>query len=64
MQTAGASQGLYFLANLLFDTGDIVFVDEVTYFLALSLLEKDSRLKAVPGEECSLSWFEHISGFC
>ena len=49
VESAGASQGLFLLANLMFGSGDLVFVDELAYFLALDLLTKDSKMKPVPG---------------
>jgi DNA-binding transcriptional MocR family regulator len=48
VESAGASQGLFLLANLMFGSGDLVFVDELAYFLALDLLTKDSKMKPVP----------------
>jgi hypothetical protein len=47
--TNGATQGLYMLASLLFSAGDLVFVEDPTYFVALKLLQKDIGLQCVPG---------------
>ena len=47
--TAGASQGLAMLANLLFSPGDLVFVEDPTYFIALQALRQDCGLKCVSG---------------
>ena len=49
IETAGASQGLSFLSNTMFESGDLVFVEEKTYFMALKVLEKDQGMKVVPG---------------
>ena len=37
------------LASLLFSAGDLVFVEDPTYFVALKLLQKDVGLQCVPG---------------
>ena len=47
--TNGATQGLYMLASLLFSTGDLVFVEDPTFFVALKILQDDVGLKCVPG---------------
>lgn len=47
--TAGASQGLAMLANILFSPGDMVFAEDPTYFIALQALQQDCGLKCVPG---------------
>ena len=49
VETAGASQGLTLLSNLMFETGDLVFVEEKSYFVALNVLSNDRGLKVVPG---------------
>jgi DNA-binding transcriptional MocR family regulator len=46
--TGGASQGLMMLATLLFSPGDVVFVEDPTYFIALQALQQDCGLKCVP----------------
>ena len=53
MATAGATQGLYTLCSMLFKTGDIVFVEDPTYFLAQVIIQKDCNLKIVPGKSKS-----------
>ncbi|EDV28145.1 uncharacterized protein TRIADDRAFT_53439 [Trichoplax adhaerens] len=45
---AGATQGAVALAGLLLKSGDFVFVEEPTYFLALSMLREDMHLNIVP----------------
>ena len=47
--TNGASQGLYMLSSLLFSRGDVVFVEDPTYFLALKLFQDDMGFRCVPG---------------
>lgn len=46
--TSGASQGLSMLAGLFFSPGDLVFVEDPTYFIALRILQQDHGLKCVP----------------
>ncbi|CAI7997374.1 Aromatic-amino-acid aminotransferase 1 [Geodia barretti] len=46
--TAGATQGLAMLANLLFSPGDLVFVEDPTYFIGLQALRQDCGLHCVP----------------
>ncbi|CAH1786001.1 unnamed protein product [Owenia fusiformis] len=46
--TTGASQGLYLTASLLFNTGDTVFIEDPTYFIAINLLRDDLGLNVVP----------------
>ena len=48
--TGGASQALNLLANLFFSSGDLVFIENPTYFIAIRALEHDVGLKTVPGE--------------
>lgn len=47
--TNGATQGLYMLTSLLFSPGDLVFVEDPTYFVALKILRDDIGLQCVPG---------------
>ena len=49
MVTAGASQGLSMLSTLLFSPGDLVFVEDPTYFIALRMLREDCGLQCVAG---------------
>ena len=44
---AGASQGLYFVAGFLFQPGDVVFVEEPSYFLGIRVLRDDLGMKVV-----------------
>ncbi|XP_072017692.1 uncharacterized protein [Amphiura filiformis] len=48
MCTAGATHGLYTLCTQLFKAGDIVFVEDPTYFLAQVIFRKDCQLTMVP----------------
>ena len=41
--------GLFTISNLLFRKGDIVFVENPTYHLALNIF-KDAELQIVPGK--------------
>eukprot|EP00058_Branchiostoma_floridae_P008250 XP_002593738.1 hypothetical protein BRAFLDRAFT_124477 [Branchiostoma floridae] len=47
--TAGATQGLYMLASLLFSRGDVVFVEDPTYFIGFQILKTDLGLKTISG---------------
>ncbi|XP_078687203.1 2-aminoadipate transaminase-like [Branchiostoma floridae x Branchiostoma belcheri] len=55
--TAGATQGLYMLASLLFNRGDVVFVEDPTYFIGFQILKTDLGLKtiSVPMDEEGIS---------
>ncbi|KAJ7365351.1 hypothetical protein OS493_005457 [Desmophyllum pertusum] len=44
---AGASQGLAFLGSVLFQPGDVAFVEEPTYFVALRALRDDLGMKVI-----------------
>ena len=44
---AGASQGLDFSAHTLFEPGDIVFVEEPSYYIGLKALKDDLGMKVV-----------------
>ncbi|XP_006823045.1 uncharacterized protein LOC102805990, partial [Saccoglossus kowalevskii] len=46
--TGGATSGLYYMTTLLFNRGDIVFVEDPTYFLAINMLRDDLELQVVP----------------
>ena len=50
---AGATQGLGLIVALLFNPGDLVFVEDPTYFLAIKVLSEDFNMKviAVPTNE-------------
>ncbi|XP_041481705.1 uncharacterized protein YER152C-like isoform X2 [Lytechinus variegatus] len=45
--SAGASQGLNFLSTHFFKKGDLVFVEDPTYFLALTAFRHDQQLNVV-----------------
>jgi DNA-binding transcriptional MocR family regulator len=46
--TSGATQGLVLLSRLFFSSGDTVFVEDPTYFIALRALQNDCGLKCIP----------------
>ena len=48
--TAGATQGLHLLSHLLFSPGDIVFVENPTFFLANTIFESDAGLRLIGGK--------------
>ena len=50
MVTAGATQGLNFMAQALFAAGDLVFVENPTYFIATEVLRKGLGLEPVVGK--------------
>ncbi|XP_062516013.1 uncharacterized HTH-type transcriptional regulator YdfD-like isoform X2 [Corticium candelabrum] len=45
--TSGASQGLYMLASQYFQAGDLVFVEELSFFAAVEVLGRDLKLQVV-----------------
>lgn len=45
--TAGASQGLACIGNLLFQPGNVAFVEEPTYFIGLTALQEDYGMNVV-----------------
>lgn len=45
--TAGASQGLQVLLSTLFQSGDVAFVEDPTYFLSIKMLKDDLNMKVV-----------------
>lgn len=50
--TTGATFGLHHLCSAFFDTGDIVFVEEPSYFIALTMMEEmGRRIVHVPFDE-------------
>ena len=44
---AGASQGLAFIGNALFQPGDVVFADEPMYYHSLGILRVDLKMKVI-----------------
>ena len=48
--TAGATQGLHIITHLLFSAGDIVFVENTTYFVATKIFQSDGGLNMKSGE--------------
>lgn len=45
--TAGASQGLACIVSLLFQPGNVAFVEEPTYFIGLTALREDYRMNVI-----------------
>ena len=50
--TAGATQGLNLLSHMLFSEGDIAFVEDPTYFLAMKMFN-DAGMKVIGCKLCS-----------
>lgn len=48
--TSGATNGLYMLASQYFRPGDLVFVEELSFLMAVKMLSKDLRMQAIPGK--------------
>ena len=48
--TAGATQGLNMITNLFFSPGDLVFVEDPSYFIGIKMLVEDCGMKAISGE--------------
>lgn len=44
---AGASQGFHFIGSILFQPGDLAFVEEPTYFIGLTAMRDDFGMKVV-----------------
>ena len=57
MCTAGASQGLNFLSTHFFKKGDVVFVEDPTYFLALASFRYDLELNVIAGKGTQIHSF-------
>lgn len=47
IQTTGATQGLHLVLSTMVDFGGVIFVDEVTYMIALRVIGQFSTLKIV-----------------
>lgn len=47
--TAGATQGLNLLSHMLFSEGDLAFVEDPTYFLAMKMFD-DAGMKVIGGK--------------
>ena len=48
--TAGATQGLNMITNLFFSPGDLVFVEDPSYFIGIKMLVEDCGMKVISGE--------------
>ena len=51
--TAGATQCLHMISHLMFSPGDIVFVENPTYFVATKIFLTDNGFKVKSGKTCS-----------
>ena len=49
MLTAGATHGLHFVATTLLGSNATVFIEDPTYFLAITMLRDDFGMNVVPG---------------
>ena len=47
--TAGATQGLNMITHLFFSPGDLVFVEDPSYFIGIKMLMDDCGMKIVSG---------------
>lgn len=47
--TTGATQGLHLILSTLIDFSGVLFVDEVTYMIALSAMSQFTTMKIVTG---------------
>lgn len=47
--TTGATQGLHLILSTLIDFSGVIFVDEVTYMIALSAMSQFTTMKIVTG---------------
>ena len=47
--TCGATSGLMMLTCTMFKSGDYVFVEDPTYFIALKIFRDDLGLNVIPG---------------
>ena len=47
--TTGATQGLHLILSTLIDFAGVIFVDEVTYMIALSAMSQFTTMKVVTG---------------
>ena len=48
MLTAGATNGIHLILSTLVDLGGFVFLDEVTYMIALEAISQFSTIKIIP----------------
>ena len=49
MLTAGATHGLHLVATTILGPNAVVFIEDPTYFLAITMLRDDFGMKIVPG---------------
>lgn len=47
--TSGATHGLHLILSTLVDLAGVVFVDEVTYMIALEAFKQFESMRVVPG---------------
>ena len=50
------------LTHLLFSPGDLIFVEDPTYFIATKMLQEDCKMNTVPGEFLNLLLLILIGG--
>ncbi len=55
--TAGATQGLNLLSHMLFSEGDLAFVEDPTYFLAMKMFN-DAGMKVIGCEFVAYSYVQ------
>ena len=48
--SAGATHGLNMLTQLLFSPGDLIFVEDPTFFIATKMFQEDCKMITVPGK--------------
>lgn len=49
VETSGATSGLHLLSSVFFGAGDLVFMEEFSYFLAINVLKEGLRFKCESG---------------
>lgn len=55
--TCGASHGMHIILSTLIDMAGFVFVDEVTYMIALDVFRQFSNMKIIPGKHFKFIFF-------
>ena len=49
VETSGATSGLHLISSVFFGTGDLVFMEEFSYFIAINILRDGLRHNCQPG---------------
>jgi len=57
--TSGATNGLAMACTHFFKSGDVVFVEDPSYFIAINMLKQDMGMKVIPGWRAS-SYFKGV----